>query len=307
MANSSNPFDQAGKYACILFDKTFKSTLCRPEHEDLLRGIFELLLPGKKISRLKFGPTEQSGLVVQEKKVIFDTICTDAETGEEFIVELQVAEKHSYRDRMICYATYPIREQLALKLKDRKPLESIDRMDYSLRPVYVISMVYFPFHHDDAAALEDNGLISRYSVRNDLNGEPMTEALHFVFLELDRLPYGEEESSRCKSLLEMFTFSLKYIHRLKEQPANFKDPLLDKLFTATELASMTVTERENYEHEMRTELDIIAERQFAVEQGEARGEARGRKLERAEMITELQQLGVSSDIIDQLKHRSEGN
>ena len=122
-----------------------------PEKQGL-RKIFELLLPGKKISHLKFGPTEQSGLVVQEKKVFFDTICTDADTGEEFIVELQVAEKHSYRDRMLCYATYPIREQLALKLKDRKPLESIDRMDYSLRPMYVISMVYFPFHHDDAAA-----------------------------------------------------------------------------------------------------------------------------------------------------------
>ena len=275
MAKSPNPFEQAGRFACILFDKTFKSTLCRPEHEDLLRDIFELLIPGKKISRLKLGPTEQSGLVFQEKKVIFDVMCTDADTGEEFIVELQVAEQHSYRDRMLCYATYPIREQLALKLKDRKTQESIDRMDYTLRPVYVISMVYFPFQHKDSAALEENGLISRYSVRNDLNGEPMTEALHFVYLELDRLPYGEEESSRCRNLLEMFAFSLKFIHRLKEQPANFRDPLLNKLFTATELASMTIAQRENYEHEMRTELDIIAERQFAVEQAEARGEARG--------------------------------
>ena len=281
MAKSPNPFEQAGRFACILFDKTFKSTLCRPEHEDLLRDIFELLIPGKKISRLKLGPTEQNGLVFQEKKVIFDAMCTDADTGEEFIVELQVAEQHSYRDRMLCYATYPIREQMALKLKDRKTEESIDRMDYTLRPVYVISMVYFPFQHKDADALEENGLISRYSVRNDLNGEPMTEALHFVYLELDRLPYGEEESSRCRNLLEMFAFSLKFIHRLKEQPANFRDPLLDKLFTATELASMTIAQRENYEHEMRTELDIIAERQFAVEQAEARAEARGEAKQQA--------------------------
>ena len=41
--------------------------------------------------------------------------------------------------------------------------------------------------------------------------------------------------------------------------------LLGHLFEATELASMTIAERENYEHEMRTELDIIAELQFAVE------------------------------------------
>ena len=52
---------------------------------------------------------------------------------------------------------------------------------------------------------------------------------------------------------------------------------------------------------MRTELDIIAERQFAVEQAEARG----RKLERAELIKELQQLEVSPEVINQLKHPGE--
>ena len=64
---------------------------------------------------------------------------------------------------------------------------------------------------------------------------------------------------------------------------------------------MTIAQRENYEHEMRTELDIIAERQFAVEQAEARG----RKLERAELIKELQQLEVSPEVINQLKHPGE--
>ena len=68
---------------------------------------------------------------------------------------------------------------------------------------------------------------------------------------------------------------------------------------------------------MRTELDIIAERQFAVEQaeargeargeakGEAKGEARGRKLERADLIKKLQQLEVSPEVINQLKHPGE--
>ena len=304
MGKANNPFEQAGKYACILFDKTFKVTICRQEHEDLLRDIFELLIPGKKISKLKVGPTEQEGLVVDEKKVIFDALCTDADTGDEFIVELQVAEQYSYRDRMLCYSTYPIREQLALKLQNRRTEVEIDRMDYSLRPVYVISMVYFDFTHEGLQALEENGLISRYSIRNDLNGEVMTEALHFVYLELDRLPYAEDESDRCQNLLEMFAFSLKYIHRLTEQPANFKDPLLDKLFTATELASMSIAKRENYEEKMRTELDIIAERQFAVdqgrEQGREEGREEGRKQEKEEIIAKLQSLGVSPEVIGKL-------
>ena len=81
MAKSPNPFEQAGRFACILFDKTFKSTLCRPEHEDLLRDIFELLIPGKRISHLKLGPTEQSGLVVQEKKVSNEPFFSEILTG----------------------------------------------------------------------------------------------------------------------------------------------------------------------------------------------------------------------------------
>lgn len=55
------------KYANILNDDAFKVVLFTPENEQLLIKIFELLIPGKRIRKLSFLPTEQHGLAVSDK------------------------------------------------------------------------------------------------------------------------------------------------------------------------------------------------------------------------------------------------
>ena len=280
--------EQAGRYACILFDKAFKVTICREENEELLREIIQLLIPGRRISHLEFNRNENSGLAVSEKSVIFDMICTDADTRAKFIVELQFAEQHSYQDRMLCYATYPIRTQLAEKLKYRKDEKEIDKMDYTLNPTYVVSLVNFSLKHEDAGALENNGLISRYAVRNDGNGELMTDALHFVYLELGRLKYGPDDHEKCQNLLEQFAFSMKYIHTFTERPKGFDDPLLKHLYEATELAQMSIEDREKYDYTMRTWIDDVAEKKFARDKGHEEGRAEAMK----EMAKKLLALNV---------------
>lgn len=111
MSTSKSP-----RYACILIDEAFKITVCNPEHELLLRKIIELLIPGKKIRELSFVDKENHGLVISDKNTIFDLYCTEEGTGEQFIVEVQVAPQESYRERMLSYATYPIHKQLATKI-----------------------------------------------------------------------------------------------------------------------------------------------------------------------------------------------
>ena len=210
-----------GRYAYLLSDATFKVVICTPENEKLLIEILELLLPDKHIASISFINKEMHGLVIEEKNVTFDLLCTDKDTGEQFLVEVQNKPKLSFRDRMLFYSTYPIREQMALKIKKRREemeeqlnngsaVKHPDPMDYSLKPVYVISMVNFDFEHDSTEALEQE-YISRYEIRNGRNGEMMTPALNFVFLELGRLNLGPEEKDKCKNLLERFIFSMKYI------------------------------------------------------------------------------------------------
>ena len=93
--------------------------VCAPGNEELLAEIIELLVPGKKISSLELREKENHGLSVSDKITNFDLYCT-SDTGEQFIVEMQFSAQKNYADRMLCYATYPIRTQLSKKLEIRK-------------------------------------------------------------------------------------------------------------------------------------------------------------------------------------------
>ena len=65
-------------------------------------------------------------------------------------------------------------------------------------------------------------------------------------------------------------------------PLEHQEDLLKDLYRATELATMPIETREYYDQNMRTELDIIAQKDYAVKQGRAEGEAKGRAEGRAE-------------------------
>ncbi|MBR1522202.1 MAG: hypothetical protein IJ627_00850, partial [Bacteroidales bacterium] len=100
-------------------------------------------------------------------------------------------------------------------------------------------------------------------------------------------------SGECRNLLERFVFSMKYMHRMSDIPETFNDPLLDKLFHATELASMSVTERQNYDSAMRTELDRLAENQFAEQRGFAKGKDEGLAEGKAKGLAEGKAKGLA--------------
>ena len=269
-------------FACVLLDEVFKLTIANPEHEELLRGIIELLLPGKRIGSLRFGDREQHGLVISDKNTNFDLYCTEEGTGEQFIVEMQMAAQATYTDRMLAYATYPIHAQLAAKLGKVRAGE-LSPMDYSLSPVYVVSIVNFSLPHQDERIMED-GMISRYEIRSGRTGELMTGALNFVYLELGRLRWGEAEAGRCETLLEQFAHSVKYMHRQARRPDGFEDKLIQDLYKAAEMAGMSIEKRAQIDKQMTTQLDINGWVKYAREEGLAEGHAKGKAEGKAETL-----------------------
>ena len=267
MANYTSPQEEsAGKYACLLYDSTLKTVLGSVQDEQLYIDIIEFLIPDKHISSVTKLEKEKHGLVVSEKVVIFDLLCKDDITGEEFLVEVQNAPDGTYKDRALYYSLVPIREQLEKKQIEAGDESKRKKMDYSLKPVYVISLVNFVLKHESDKALEDN-YVSRYELRNGLNGEKMTEALNFVFVEMGRLPYSKDERHKCKTRLERFIFTFKYMHTFEEYPSEFEeDPLLKKLAKAAELANMTVEQREQYDSAMNDEFARLVETNYAREE-----------------------------------------
>ena len=96
------------KYVNILNDDAFKVVIFTPGNEELLARMIEIVIPGMHIKQLVFQPTEQHGLAISDKISNFDAVCT-SESGEMFIVEMQCLPQESYADRMLCYASFPIR------------------------------------------------------------------------------------------------------------------------------------------------------------------------------------------------------
>lgn len=283
------------RYTNISLDATFKVVLYAPSNKQLFMDMIELLVH-KKLYDLTFLNVDQRGLAVSDKNSIFDLLCKSADTGEEFIVEVQNRKQDSFPDRMLSYATFPIRRQLAEKRKKtgrgKRRNRRRDRMDYKLCPVYVISIVDFALEHSNEDALEE-GLVSRYSIREDVSGELMTDALHFVFLELARLKaeFGEEE--KCTTRLEQFAYTWRYMHLMDAVPASFNDPLVLNLMQASEYANLPIEKQRQYDKVMTTELDIIAQNQWENRQYFNKGLEEGK----IKTVKNFIALGVDLEII----------
>lgn len=283
------------KYANILNDDAFKVVIFTPGNEELLARMLEVIIPGKRIKQLEFRPTEQHGLALSDKISNFDAVCT-SETGEMFIVEMQCLPQKSYADRMLCYASFPIRMQLAEKLNavrsgSRKP------MDYTLLPIYVVSFVSFQIMHVQGENILQEGLISEYSVCSPKTGELMTDSLHFYYLELGRLNVSFGDHKQCKSLVEQLAYSMKYMDRLTERPSEFNDKLLTMLFDASEFAALGIDKQLKVTSIMRTELDRIAENNYAREEGHKQGFAEGMEKQARQDAKKFKELGVGFSII----------
>ena len=270
------PPETQARYANIMLDTAFKIVFGSAANKSLLIQLLECLIPGKKISSLKYEDKEIPGFFVTEKKTIFDLYCK-TDKGERFVVEMQLHEQTHYCDRALFYSTYPIREQLITskeeeKLRKKRKRKKIN--SYELKPVYMISILDHSLNHVSSDAIRD-GLVSSYAIRADNGGELMTDSLHFIYLELGRLPYREDEAWKCETLVEKLAFAFKYMSILHERPAEFGEAFFRRLFQAAELATMTPLQRKQYDIDMFTEIDRRAQLAFASEKGLAEGREKG--------------------------------
>ena len=168
------------KFVDILYDDIFKMIFTKPENRDILLGLLRHVLPDLDIIDISIGNGEQRQPVRTLKRSIFDINCTTA-NGVHIIVEVQQKYIQDYSDRMLYYAAYPILSQIKR-----------GGDNYSLTPVYIVSFVNFARKHTENWR-GDLDIISRYSIRDDSFGELMTDALHFVFVELGRFNKKPDE------------------------------------------------------------------------------------------------------------------
>lgn len=108
-------------------------------------------------------------------------------------------------------------------------------------------------------------------------------------------------------LLERIAFAFRHISFLEDRPESFGGEFFEHLFHAAELAGMTLDERNQYDKDMTTEIDKIAQMDYAfdrgVEKGIEKGLEQGREEGRIEGLVytarNLKAEGIAEEIICQ--------
>ena len=250
------PF-RAGKYVDLLNDKNFKLIFTKEENKQVLADMLNRFLPDVRITSLTFLPQEQNPEQKDLVSSVFDVSC-ETEDGKRIIVEVQYNERNDFLDRVLYYSTWPIAQQV-----------KAGRNSYLLNDVYIVSFLNFALIHDESW---EEKAVSSYSIREDSNGERMTDALHFVFVELGRFAKELDEMLDEK---EWWMYSLKNVGKMEELPSGDVPQEIRRLYDITSVESLSEEEKTKYLYNMRTEFDIRTEKIMAREEGKAEGLAEG--------------------------------
>lgn len=218
-------------------DFGFKKLFGEEENKDLLIDFLNQLLPEHhQIQYLDFRNTEIMGDFVEERKAIFDVFCMSA-TGERFIVEMQKAKTHFFKDRSLFYVTFPIREQ------SQKGL-----WNFKLTPIYFIAVLDFVY--DEA---EDKRKFRRDVVLKDQDGDVFFDKLNFKFLQM---PLFHKKETELLTKFDKWCYFLKHLEDMDNIPAILNEPIFKKAFETAELAGMTENERNFYEESLMSYRDM---------------------------------------------------
>jgi predicted transposase/invertase (TIGR01784 family) len=279
----------------IIFAKTFNMKYLDPkndlifkkvfgEHPDILKSFLNSMLPlshGHEIVELEYLSPEMIPETFLEKFTSVDVRCKD-NYGRQFLVEMQMNWTTAFKQRVLFNASkaYVTQSEKGLEFK-------------SLKPVYALNLInenYLPqatdyYHHYAVVHLKDSN--------ERLHG------LEFVFVELAKF---KAQNIRDKKLQILWLRFLTEVGEKTEHisPELLEQPEINKAIQYVMEASLTKEERLRYEKNwdrISSEKTLLS---AAIEEGEAKGLAKGKKQEKLEIAKKLKQMGLSSEDINKI-------
>ena len=249
------------KYVNFFTDFGFKKIFGEEPNKDLLIDFLNELLKKEQgtITDLTYLKNEHVGAAEADRKAIFDLYCQN-EKGERFIVELQKTKQNFFKDRMVYYSTFPIREQA--KRQD---------WNYKLEKVYTIGILDFVFDEDKAD--RDKW---RYDIKlSDIETKKVFyDKLTFIYLEM---PKFTKKLENITSRFEKWLYVLKNLHRLDRIPDKLREKVFERLFEVAEIAKFNPEQVSSYEDSLKYYRDIKNSLDTAEEKGIEIGEKKGEK------------------------------
>ena len=268
------------KYIDPYSDFGFKKLFGEEANKDLLIDFLNTFLPEKhQIETLKFRNTEQLGPIPIDRRAFFDIFC-EAKNGEKFIVEMQKAKQHYFKDRAIFYVTFPIRDQA------EKGVE----WQFDLSAIYFIGVLDFEYDEN-----EERRKFLRDVTLRDQDGDLFYDKLHFIFLQM---PLFKKTETELVTRQDKWVYFLKNLVSLDHIPNILREQVFEQAFETAEIARMTKQELFQYEANLKIHRDKFASFETARIEGHAKGHAEGRAEGHAEGHAEGRAEGETQKAID---------
>lgn len=227
--------------------------------------------------------SELLGLTEEERRASYDLHCK-TRAGDEFIIEVQLAEQKYFMERAVYYTSLTIAHQ-----------GEHGEWNFGVHPVFFLGLMNFDMRHLDPSLANEKQFTHKFMLREDSTNELMTESLRFAFMEVARFNKPKDE---CKTFEERFLYIMKNLPTFVEKPELWDDdPYFDEMVQEAEFASMTLDEKIQYAYAMKAKRDYKNTIDFAREQGEEAGFAEGLEKGKVEVAKRMLADGLKPDLI----------
>ena len=233
------------KYINLMVDWSFKRVFGTEVNKDILIEFLKVIFPQFAITDITYIPTEQLGIMEEDRKAIFDVLCK-TEDGKTFLVEMQRGAQEHFFERALYYTSFPIMKQgkKAIAKEDEK---GKDPWNFSLDGVFFLGILDFKYEQDEMTE-------HRYQLLETKTLKRMTDKLEFVFVEVAKFNKREDE---LETDLDKWLYLLKNMSTLLERPAALRDRVFGRLFDVAEYARLDDEERKKYVEAMNTTRDTF--------------------------------------------------
>ena len=247
-----------------LSDFGFKRIFASENNKDLLINFLNACIADDvgTITDLTLLPNEQSGISPQEKRVIFDIFCRNA-NGEHFIIEMQRARQHFFPERVITYVSRVVSSQ-AEKGARR----------YNIPYIYSFNILDYRASEFDRC---DN-FFHKVQLKNEHN-EIFCDKTTYYFVELPKFAAVKDKVSEESPMHKWLDLLTSIASRTDQDYGSAEKGVFQKLIEECKISKLSNMEKEEYEKsifEYEDVQDAIAcAREDGVEEGFEQGLEQG--------------------------------
>lgn len=255
-------YQKPTRYINPLTDFGFKKLFFNEDNKELLVDFLNAILPRKdRIKTLEYRPTEILGEHEDDRKAVFDILCTNSK-GEYFIVEMQQVGQQYFIDRSIFYAA----RVLVGQAKKGK-------WNYRLKGVYFIGILNFSLPHNNPES--ETPCVRSVHLAYEETNERFSDKMRFIFVELPTFTKGEAE---LKTDEDCWLYSLRNLPKLDSRPETITGAIFDKLYNEAELNQLTTTEMQTYNKSLLKSSEARSIANYAREESRKESLAEGKKI-----------------------------